>query len=231
MLCRSTYAPSVPKLEPISNPVVRGAHGSACRALNSNPPPAQASPPMNPIEAKRRFEHDKRWVTEAILKDGSLTPLLVIVGDAPAVLPMNALGSRAVAWQVARLVAIAHDAQAVVMIGEVWTVPPDATLDLEEADLTPSQSDRRIECVSVALHYRHAGRVHLLSSLRAIERDATGMIIGLGREQITGTMELREAGGSFADVLPPRSPSALERAAARKLVERAGIVARPARTN
>jgi hypothetical protein len=226
MLCRSTCAPSAPELEPISNPVVRGTHGSACRGLDSNPPARAASPPMNPTDAKLRFAQDKRWAETAIVKDGRLTPLLVVVGDEPAVLPMDALGSRAFAWQAARLVAIAHNAQAVAVIGEAWTVSRRLA-ERGLAEIKPSQSDWRIECVTVTLHYRHAGRVHLLSSIRAIVRDATGTITGLGREQITGSTQPREAGGSFADVLPERAPSATERAAARELVARAGIIARP----
>ena len=182
---------------------------------------------MNTREARRQFNHDKAWAEKAIIKDGRLGPLVVVHGEGTiAPLAMTQFGSRETAWQIARLVATAQAAHAVVMIAESWTMPPGEAQGLVAAGLTPTQSGRRIECVSVAMMYRDdADECHSLLSIRPIERRASGKISGLGPEwSIPDGDDDAEAGGSFAAVLPDHRPNDGERAFAQALLDRLGIV-------
>jgi len=109
--------------------------------------------------------------------------------------------------EVARLFAIAHEANALVMVVEAWAKLPDANGHLD-TETPPSESPDRKEVVALMLedHSRCA------TSMLPILRDEVGAFTAFGN---TGPMHFGESVGRFAGLMPRNRPSAREAPQAR----------------
>jgi hypothetical protein len=86
-----------------------------------------------------------------------------------------------------------------------------------EQGVTPSQSDRRIEVVSVVMSARAGRRIVHRSSLREIVRDAEGKPKALVEVQtLGGKLDMK---GPMFELLPPQRPDAGQRALAAAIVQ------------
>jgi hypothetical protein len=115
----------------------------------------------------------------------------------------------------ARLICIAHDATAVVMILEAWMkmAAPGETLDPTER---PSEALDRREVVVLAGETREAKKQKFLPIIR---NDAGGFF-GFGESDVPQFDSLQ---GRFAEILPPHPPGKEAQAKARRLLKAMGI--------
>jgi hypothetical protein len=115
----------------------------------------------------------------------------------------------------ARLVCIAHDASAVVVILEAWmkVAAPGETLDPEER---PSEAFDRREVVVLSGEARGATRQKFLPIIRT---DA-GDFFGFGESDLP---EFDNFKGRFAEILPPHPPGEKAQAKARLLLKAMGV--------
>ena len=115
----------------------------------------------------------------------------------------------------ARLICIAHDASAVVVILEAWVkvAAPGETLDPKEP---PSEALDRREVVVLAGEMRESKRYKFLPIIRT---DAGGFF-GFGESDIPAFNNFQ---GRFAEILAPHLPSKEMQVQARLLLETMGI--------
>ena len=157
----------------------------------------------------QRFRADLARAEADLLRDGTLAPLVAVVGrdEVNHVLPLDMRDDTARARSVntARLVAVAADADLVVFRAEVWVV---AGAELAEG-VTPATSERRVEAVAVAVMGRVAGKIERRVGLREILRDPDGRPTGF---RALATSETGRLGGApigwMTDLLAPRRPTA-----------------------
>ncbi len=127
---------------------------------------------MTPATFEARWTHDLAHAEKTLLQDGHLAPLFIIIGEDGRSTVVPAIFSnqetKAHYFNLARLTAIAEDAEAVLIRTEAWVVVGE---DLA-VGLSPSQSDRRIEVVSLAATARYGKKVIHRLSLREILRGA-----------------------------------------------------------
>jgi hypothetical protein len=120
-----------------------------------------------------------------------------------------------VSLELARLTAIASDADLVCHRTEAWMVVGETP-----PGIAPSESDRRREVVLVMCVARdEGGATTCRHTIREIVRGADGAATG------TRPLEISEGdgdlGGPLMDLLPPDPPAPAERRAARAIIERA----------
>jgi hypothetical protein len=108
---------------------------------------------------------------------------------------------------IARHLAVAQDARALVMVVEAWAkfATPDGQLDM---DTPPSQSPDRREVVVLMLEDRSRSAVSMIP----IVRDESGSFARFGTPP---PLDYNDVGGRFAKLMPRHRPSAREAAAAR----------------
>jgi hypothetical protein len=117
---------------------------------------------------------------------------------------------------VVRLLGVASDAVCISMVSEAWSL---ALSKSDNPDILPSQSERRVEVVSVALAVRGKDSIDMTMDQRPIERDAKGAFVGLSESTLSrgqGTSWLQSA------VPPFPVPDAL-RGQARELLKMIGF--------
>jgi len=109
--------------------------------------------------------------------------------------------------EVARLFAVAHEANALVMIAEAWARLPDASGHLD-TETPPSESPDRKEVVVLMLedHSRNA------TCMLPILRGESGAFTAFGD---SGPMHFGESVGRFAGLMPRNKPSRREAAQAK----------------
>ena len=116
---------------------------------------------------------------------------------------------------VARLLAVAHNASALVLIAEAWASLPDASGHLD-TDTPPSQSPNRREIVALMLEDdRRRG-----SMLIPIVRGWNDAFVGFGD---TAPVAYGQSEGRFSGMMPPRKPGPEERAKAAALLKALGL--------
>lgn len=154
--------------------------------------------------------HALTHARQSLVDEGALAPLLHVVGRRRNVLirlDTSSEKAKAASYDLARLAAIAEDADAVVVVMEVWM---SHRLD-DGNDIRPSTDPQRLEAVMTVAHGREAQR----GTLHRIVRDEAGKVRDL---------TLIDAGGGFqgegTDVLPAVRPTPKERAKARQLLDR-----------
>lgn len=171
---------------------------------------------MTPSQFEARWRHDVDHAEKTLFKDGHVSPLFCVVGkDGQNHLMPASFGSaeeKARAYDMARLTAIAHDAELVMCRAEAWLV-----LGPMDQGITPSQSDRRLEVVSVVISARVGRRVVHRSCLREILRGEDGRPTGL-RDVALPKGKLDMTGPMF-ELLPPKRPDAGQRAMAEAYVQ------------
>lgn len=174
---------------------------------------------MSPSQFRIRWKRDLDHAEATLLREGSVAPLFAVVAadGKNAVLAADFSDDEAKrrSLEVVRLAAMAADARAVFMRMESWLVLGDP---LPEG-LSPSRSDRRVEVLMVAALARSGEGLEKRFSLREIVRGEDGLPVSL-RELSSPDDAL--ARGPMFDLLPPRPPSALERAYAAAVLERMG---------
>jgi hypothetical protein len=129
-----------------------------------------------------------------------------------------------------RLLATAHDADAVSTIGEMWmrTMFPyhgesEAEYMARVDAVRPRDAEDRKEVVMCQLYYRDAaGSVRELSNSREIIRGADGKPTGLKPSEYPDA-EVIFSEGPMTDLLPKRKPTAEQMRYARQLIKRLGI--------
>ena len=116
---------------------------------------------------------------------------------------------------VARRMAIAHDATAVVMVVEAWArrATSDVPLDLT---IPPSQAPDRQEVVSLVGEALGLQKVTFLP----IRRTATGAFSGFGPDCVQNFNQMQ---GRFAEILPAQTPTSEEKASAQAILRAQGI--------
>lgn len=171
---------------------------------------------MTPSQFEARWRHDVDHAEKTLFKDGHVSPLFCVVGeDGQNHLIPASFGSaeeKARAYDLARLTAIAHDAELVMCRAEAWLV-----LGPMDQGITPSQSDRRLEVVSVVISARVGRRVVHRSSLREIVRSADARPVGL--KDVALAKGATDAQGSMFELLPPVRPNTAQRALAGAMVQ------------
>ncbi len=117
--------------------------------------------------------------------------------------------------EITRIFAIAHAAEALVMVVEAWATLPDANGELDR-HLAPSKNPNRKEIVALMLedHQRRA------TMLLPILRNAAGDFQDLGDG---GPIEFGTAEGRFTGLMPDRQPSPAEADKARAVLLALGM--------
>ena len=115
----------------------------------------------------------------------------------------------------ARLICVAHDATAIVMILEAWMncAPPGETLDMQER---PSEAIGRREIVMLTGESRSGCKHKLLPIIRT----DVGGFFGFGEFDSPAPDSFQ---GRFAEILPPKRPTKEMRNQARMLLAVIGI--------
>ena len=112
---------------------------------------------------------------------------------------------------VARLLGIAYNASAIVMVVEAWARMPDKNGHLD-TNTPPSQAPDRKEIVALMLE----DRAHSATSLLPIIRDAVGKFTELGDP---GPIPFGEAEGRFSGLMKGTSPTAEQSAQAKAALQ------------
>jgi hypothetical protein len=161
--------------------------------------------------AVKRTDFQRRWTGDVahaeatLMKDGVLAPLFVITGHDGRSLLIPADFSSANAKQhaitMARLAAIASDADLVLLRCESWiVVGPELA-----PGVTPATSDRRVEAVTVFAAGRIGSVIERRASLREIVRGPDGRPASL--RDIAAPAGLEQFEGAMLDIQPPRRPT------------------------
>lgn len=116
---------------------------------------------------------------------------------------------------VARLLAVAHDASALVLIAEAWASLPDARGHID-AETPPSKSPTRQEIVALMLE----DGTRQGSMLIPIVRGWNEAFVGFGD---TAPVVYGQSEGRFSGMMPPRKPGPEDRAKASALLKALGL--------
>jgi hypothetical protein len=166
----------------------------------------------------RRWRANIAQAEEVLLRDGVIAPLVTVVGNDEAIrlLPLDLRddAARARSVDMVRLLAVSSDAVLVVLCAEVWAVADGGAIP---EGVAPSESDRRVEALAVAVMGRVDSAVERRLSLREILREASGRPVGL-RDLARAGGAAGSHGGWMLDLLAPRRPNAGERALAAVLL-------------
>lgn len=181
---------------------------------------------MTPAQFEARWRHDVDHAEATLRRDGFVSPLFAVLGadGGERVIPASFASpeDKSQAYDLVRLMAIACDAELVMCRAESWLVlvgvsPLAKAPEQLERGVSPSQSDRRIEVVSVAISARVRRRVVHRSSLREIVRDENGKPKGLVEVRIPdGKLDMK---GPMFELLPPVRPDAQQQAMAAAIVQ------------
>jgi hypothetical protein len=171
---------------------------------------------MTPAQFAARWRHDLCHAEATLRRDGFVSPLFAVLGadGSERVIPASFASpeDKSRAYDLVRLMAIACDAELVMCRAESWLV-----LGQLPDGIAPSQSDRRIEVVSVVMSARVGRRVVQRSSLREIMRDADGKPTGLAEVRLPkGKLDMA---GPMFELLPPNRPDAQQQAMAAAVVQ------------
>ncbi len=124
---------------------------------------------LTKADLRARLALGVRHAEEVLLRDGHVAPFAALTtGDGtliPVALNFSSPDAKTASMNAARFLAIAEDAQIAIHMTEAWLV-----IGQTEPGVSPSQSERRVETVVVAVQGRIAGKLLTLSSVRAIER-------------------------------------------------------------
>ena len=174
---------------------------------------------MTPADFEKRWKHDLAHAEKTLLKDGFVAPLFIVMGRdgatslVPASFPDGATKAKFI--DLARLQCVAVDAELVLLRTESWVVVGDELPD----GVSPGQSDRRIEAVSLTASARVGKRVVPRASTREILRGPDGRATGLRDVHVPRDRPDDATAGQMFHLLPPVRPTAEQRAMAQVLVE------------
>lgn len=178
--------------------------------------------------------HRNLEFAESYLKNHeSLVPRFIIHCDKDAVVltPWQNDDEKDRYLMIVKLMAIAHDAEAVTHLSEAWQrvvyrQHGESAADYEQraTEIRPSQVENRIEVVICTITYRDDdGDQKSAAISREIERSADGKVSGLtvikGQEEPDYSTT-----GRMVEVLPPRGYSPEIRAAAKQTLDVLGLL-------
>ena len=174
-------------------------------------------PQPEPLEALARQAKD--YALHMMRTTGSVPPTVIADTDEGYVFCMpSALAGEADKdryAEMAKLMAVAYRARALVMIVESWVRLPDATGHLDP-DVRPSQAADRKEMVALLLEDRSVSATSLIPILR----DSTGAFTDLG---LNAPMNFGDSEGRFSKLMPRHKPSADECARAKRILFAMGM--------
>lgn len=175
--------------------------------------------PEQPDRLLALAKQAKHYATHMMRTTGSVPPTVIadtsegMIFGMPANLKDDAAKDRFA--EMARLLAVAYDAHAIVMVVEAWVkmATPDGKLDTVTP---PSQSPDRIEVVALMLEdHSRTG-----NDLLPIIRDASGKFVDFG---VSPVPTFTSAAGRFAGLMPKHRPDEREMAKARAMLSAAGM--------
>jgi hypothetical protein len=117
--------------------------------------------------------------------------------------------------EVAKLLAVAYDAQAIVMVVEAWAKMASAEGKLDTGT-PPSQAPDRIEIVALILE----DSTRTGNDILPILRDELGVYVGLGESKVPN---FTSAAGRFAGLMPKHRPDVSEMAQALAVLSTYGM--------
>jgi len=162
------------------------------------------------------------WAKHSLRHSGKIEPALFMHGPEGKAMfgpvDMSTEREKDIFAAMARLVCIAHGADATVFVSEAWTrmAKPGQKLDMTKM---PSQCSDRQEIVMMMGQTRNSCQQRMLP----MERDRNGKFTGFGQEHKINADRL---GGRFANLMPPDYPNAQSRAMAVDALAKMGVVVR-----
>ena len=169
----------------------------------------------NPQGLEPLAAHATDYALHMMKTTGSVPPTVIAVTDEGLILCVpDDLADEAAKdrfAEVARLLATAYCARALVMIVEAWATRPDANGHLD-TNIPPSQSPNRWEIVALMLEDHNRSATCLLT----IQRDIAGKFMKFDDAQ---PMQYGVSGGRFSRLMPRNKPSAREAAKAKATLD------------
>jgi hypothetical protein len=175
--------------------------------------------PAGPDKLDALARQAKDYALHMIRTAGSLPPTVIAdtaegyVFCVPGVFTDDAAKDRFA--DVARLLAVAHSASALVLIAEAWASLPDARGHID-AETPPSKSPTRQEIVALMLE----DGTRQGSMLIPIVRGWNEVFVGFGD---TAPVAYGQSEGRFSGMMPPRKPGPDDRAKAAALLQALGL--------
>ena len=173
-----------------------------------------------------RLQHDIEHAEAALAKDGLLAPFVALTtsdGTLVPIVPDFSSGDmKAALMSAVRLLAITEDAILASHMSEVWMVVGQPT-----RGVSPSESERRVKAVAVVVQGRIGREVVSLSCVREILRGENGRPTGLRQHGIYDGDGTSSLGGPMTELLPPESPTEVQRVIARAALIRMGLLPSP----
>ena len=181
----------------------------------------------------KQLRFDMQFAERTLVKQGSVNAMYVVhTKDAVHAIPTpwRDDAEKAAYLDMVRVYAIAHEAIAVVHIGEAWIRhlvqahnESEAEFDARAHAVLPRNAEDRREVVSIHIaYYDDAGERKVISDTKEIDRRADGKPLGLKpyRDDYRGWDVV---GGAVVEVLPEQAPSMAERFAAQAILKSAGM--------
>lgn len=182
---------------------------------------------MDPWQAKLDFDMD--FAAKTLRDDGELRPMAVITDKAGMIhivaLDMSDDDMKEKSFRYIRLLCVAHEADSLSMMGEMWMRSVKAYDGESPEDhkrratsVRPREMPDRQEVVMVQCYYRNeAGDVREVSQAREIMRGADGKPTGLAPPP---THEVTASEGDMTELLPKRPPNAEKVRYAKEMLKR-----------
>jgi hypothetical protein len=186
----------------------------------------------------KQMRFDMEYAKDCLLRTGQVRPMFVIHSPVGLIPVMTDMGDKPNIRRIVALMCIAHDAIGLVFIGEAWMVetnqpddkqrPGESLGEWEERIGVPSESDRRVEIVTVqsAFYDDATGDRSGLIEMRVIERGDDGKPSGLGRVigHKHGADPNEQIKGPTFTILPERrSATPQQRELAKQALEMLGV--------
>lgn len=182
---------------------------------------------MSPVESPRQLEtlddllaQAEHYANYSLRHSGRVPPTLFLIGaDGPAMfIPQNLADDQAKDdfATTARLLCIAHAANACVLTLEAWMKCAKAGEKLDMTEPPSEAFDRREVVVLMG-----EGRGRLKQKFLPIIRSDNGNFFGLGESETPGADHLK---GRFAQILPPKIADDKTRLLAQTLLQIKGVV-------
>jgi len=177
-----------------------------------------------------QIRFDYAFARRTLLERGSVQPMFIIHGADEMVLfpaAFGDVGDKNLCANIARALAIAHDAACVSFISEAWgrsvaRAPRETEAEWRDrfSAIAPSKAEDRQEIIVVFTNWRDRdGELHAAARTGEIVRNAAGKPVALSElSNGEGSPE-----GRFVNLLPPERPTAEEREIARAVLSEIGV--------
>jgi len=182
---------------------------------------------------QKQLRFDMQFAEKTLIKQGNVNAMYIVhtkdtIHAIPT--PWRDDEEKAAYLDMVRVYAIAHEAIAVVYVGEAWIRhmvrahnESQAEFDTRVHAVLPRHAEDRREVVSIHIaYYDDAGERKIISDTKEIDRRADGKAVGLKpyRDDYSGWDVVS---GAIVEVLPETVPSEAERFAAQAILKNAGM--------